>query len=736
MHWIDWLIVIIPLIAVGWIGFMTQRYVQGVSDFLAAGRVAGRYVICVAGGEAALGLISVIALFEYYYKSGLALGFWSSISIPVGLIMTLTGFVIYRYRQTRVMTMAQFFEIRYSKAFRVFTGILAFVSGVVNYALFPAVGGRFLVYYCDLPDTTHLFGLAISTYGLVMAICIAVALVVVLVGGQLMTMVTDCVQGIFGYFGYAVIVIALLCLFNFDQIGHAILSRAPGESFINPFDTAKLTEFNLLYVIIGIFGHIYSRMSWQGAQGYNCAAKTPHEQKMGGVLATWRSGFTTLTIMLLVVAAFTYLNHPDFARGAAGVRSELAARINMDSPTVTETIRNQMLIPVALRHILPVGVTGIFAALMIFLMVSTDTTYLHSWGSIFIQDVVMPLRRKPIKPQTQIMLLRLSILGVAIFAWFFSYYFGQVTYILMFFAITGAIYLGGAGAVIIGGLYWKRGKASGAWAAMLTGASIGVAGFLCQKYWGTHLYPCWQQNAPELLASFKAGLEGLGNTLPFVNWKVSATNFPFSGQEMLLVTMVLSILAYVSFSLIGKREQFDLDRMLHRGKYDINHEHVDGEAESKKQAKKGWKAVLLGIDNEYTRGDRILAWSVFLWSMFNFAVFLVVVLWNLCIFRWSTPFWFSWWKYYTLPLSLLVGTVTTVWFSIGGTKDLMALFRDLKKLQRNDMDDGRVVGHLNADDAVTEGVVTAKEVADGTVSEAELASENMVEVEEEKPRRN
>ena len=68
MSWIDWLIVIIPLLAVAWIGFKTQHYVQGVSDFLAVGRVAGRYVIAVSAGEAGLGLISVIALFEYYYK--------------------------------------------------------------------------------------------------------------------------------------------------------------------------------------------------------------------------------------------------------------------------------------------------------------------------------------------------------------------------------------------------------------------------------------------------------------------------------------------------------------------------------------------------------------------------------------------------------------------------------------------------------------------------------------------
>ncbi|MBN2641037.1 MAG: hypothetical protein JXR78_05255 [Victivallales bacterium] len=709
MHWIDWMIVMIPLFAVGWIGFKTQSYVKGVADFLAGGRVAGRYVICVAGGEAGLGLISVIALFEYYYKTGLSLGFWSSISIPVSLIMTLTGFIIYRYRQTRVMTVAQFFEVRYSRRFRIFTGLLAFISGVVNYALFPAVAGRFLVYYCGLPDYISLLGISISVYGLVMAVALGVALMVVLTGGQLMTMVTDCVQGIFSYFGYAVIVIAILMLFRLDQIRDVILTRPAGESFIDPFDTSSFTEFNLLYIFIGIFGSIYSRMSWQGSQGYNCAAKSPHEQKMGGVLSAWRSGFSYLTIMLLVVAAFTYLNHPDFATGSKQIHSELAARINLDSISATSTIRNQMLVPVALKHILPIGVSGVFVAIMMFLMISTDTTYLHSWGSIFVQDVILPLRKRELKPEKQLLMLRLTIVGVAMFAWIFSYYFGQFTYILMFFAITGTVYMGGAGAVIIGGLYWTRGKTAGAWAAMLIGAVVGTSGFVTQKFWSSHIYPFWKDFSPASLELFKTKLEAYGAALPFVNWKVAGDSFPLSGTEIGFATMLLAVTGYVFFSLCGKKEEFNLDKMLHRGKYDLRHEHADGDAVAAQQTGRGWVAKILGIDDEYTRGDRILAWSVFIWTMKSFVIFLVLLTLNLFVKRWSPDGWFNWWKYYTLPLSLLVCVITSIWFTIGGSRDLLELFRSLKNVKRDDSDNGCVVNHMNVSDVVMEKIITVEE---------------------------
>lgn len=39
MHWIDWLIVVVPLIIVLIIGLRAQRYVRDVSDFLAEGMV-------------------------------------------------------------------------------------------------------------------------------------------------------------------------------------------------------------------------------------------------------------------------------------------------------------------------------------------------------------------------------------------------------------------------------------------------------------------------------------------------------------------------------------------------------------------------------------------------------------------------------------------------------------------------------------------------------------------------
>jgi SSS family solute:Na+ symporter len=52
-----------------------------------------------------------------------------------------------------VLTLAQFFELRYSRNFRVFSGILGWLSGIVNYGIFPAVSVRFFIYYCGIPES-------------------------------------------------------------------------------------------------------------------------------------------------------------------------------------------------------------------------------------------------------------------------------------------------------------------------------------------------------------------------------------------------------------------------------------------------------------------------------------------------------------------------------------------------------------------------------------------------------
>ncbi len=701
MHWIDWMITLVPLVVVFAIGFGVKKYIKTVADFLTAGRVAGRYLISVSDGVTGLGIITMVSMFEMYYSSGNALGFWQNIGTPIALLITLSGFIIYRYRETRAMTLAQFFEIRYSHSFRIFAGLLIFFSGVLNYAIFPAVSGRFIVYYCRLPLEVSFLGFTFPTLGLVMAVFLIIALLIAIMGGMLTTMVTDCLQGLYSMIIYAVMTVAVLCMFTTGQLRESMLDREEGMSFFNPFDTDKMMEFNILFIMIQLFNMIYTHMALQGQQGYNCAGASPHEQKMGSILGTWRGGLTYLMIPLLAFCAYTYLNHPDFAGGAEVVQAELVNRINLGTEGVTNTIRTQMTVPVALRNILPVGLVGLFCSLAVFLLVSTDTTYMQSFGAIFIQDVVMPIYNKPISQKKQLMLLRLAIIAVAAFAWYYSMVFGISQFITMYFAMTSAIFLGGAGSCIIGGLYWKRGTTAGAWTALVISAVMGFSGLLIHSTWETHIYPYFELNNPAFLTGFGNFIQWISDACPLGSWSFSRERFPFTGREIMLLTSITCIISYITVSLLTCRKPFNLEKMLHRGKYNLEHKNSAGKEveieapEGVKARKVGfWKSLkdkLLGINEEYTRGDRILAWSVLIWTLYNFVVWGVTAIWNLIPgYSWSTEFWFDWWRYYQLNQALLIGVLTTVWFLWGGSRDLIRLFKALKNMDHQDGDDGRV----------------------------------------------
>lgn len=673
MTTLDWLILAAPILVLAVIAWRTKRHVQSVSDFMTGGRVAGRYIVAVSDGVAGMGLITAVGMFEFMYHSGFAVSHWSQIATPIMLVVTLSGFVIYRFRETRAMTLAQFFEVRYSRRFRVFAGMLGWLAGVLNYGIFPAVAGRFFVSYCRLPEVVSLGGFEVPSFVLAMFVFLSVALLLVLTGGQLTTMVTDCVQGLMSYGMYIVVAVAVLLIFSWGQMSEALMDRPEGMSMLNPFDTEKLTDFNLAFVLIGVFGGVYNLMAWQGNSGYNCAAANAHEAKMGKMLGTWRAGAMTVMFTLLGVAAYTYLNHPDFASQAAGVQASLSAMHN-------EALAGQVRVPMAISSFLPVGVTGVFLAIMIMLMISTDTTYLHSWGSIFVQDVVLPLRGRPFTPRQQLLALRLAIVGIAAFAFLFSWRYHQTTQIFMFFALTGSIYLGGAGAVIIGGLYWKRGTTAGAWGAMIVGSAISASGFALEHYW----------------PSVAGLMQGMGVDSPWLSRH--ADDFPINGQWMWMIAMATSIGVYVVVSLLTCRSAFNMERMLHRG-------HFQREDDAVPRPPRTLRAML-GLDRAFTRGDRILAGFVFGWSMFFFAVWLVITVWNV-VRPWPDGWWATYFWLNGIVLALLIGVVTSVWFTWGGLRDLRRLFVRLQRLERNPLDDGRVIGHQNAEEAAS--ATTAEE---------------------------
>jgi SSS family solute:Na+ symporter len=720
LHWIDWTIVFGTTAFFVIVAYMTKQYVKSTADFLSANRCAGRYLLTMSDGSAAgLGLITIMASWQLFSKVGFAGDWWANLNTPISLVLTLTAWVIYRYRETRVMTLAQFFEVRYSRRFRIVAGCISWISGIINFGIFPAVAANFFTYFCGLSEHYFFLGITFSTYYTLIITLTAISLYFTFIGGQIAIMVTDFFQSIFCNIVLLTIVLLLLFKYPLSDLFGSLLNAEEGKSMVNPLHTGQ-SDFDPFYFIVLMLNSIINRLAWQGSQGFSCSAKSPHEAKMAGALGQFRGWGFAYALMLVPIVGYMMMHNPDYAYQAGQV-TDLLCRIGNDQ------VRDQMLVPMTMTLYLPVGLLGAFAAVMLAAHIGSNDVYLHSWGSIFVQDIIIPLRRKPFSNRQHIWALRLSIIFVAVFICVFSCLFRQTTHILYFMAITGAIWMGGIGVVITAGLYTSWGKTTAAYAALICGSFLAGGGLICEQFWmswyGTNFTLPGQfvyiycmilgVLAPILAGRIIAIMSGrlLGRIIAFLgilavgavivfieirqpNWAMS--NMPWqdchlimNGQRVFFFAMATSIELYILISLSGRRNDFNLDKMLHRGQYRIASEHVSGEtgvsiyADRKFSIKKAF-----GITEEFTLGDKIIYGFAIGKTLLFFVMFAgiagVVLLWGLSDRAWADFF------YYVYCFMIVFFFITTIWLSIGGFWDLRNLFRDLRSKVRDLADDGRV----------------------------------------------
>ncbi len=683
---LDWIIIAIVLSGMIYSVSFTKGLMRSVTDFLSAGRTAGRYLISVSQGAAGLGAISIVSFLEVGYITGFSFQWWGLSQGIILLAITASGWVIYRFRQTRSLTLAQFFEKRYSRNFRIFAGIVAFVCGIINFGIFPAVGAQFFISYCGFPD--YFFG--IPTYPLVMIILIGIALYFVYTGGQIAVIIADFFQGVFLIIVLFVITIFMYRNVGWDQVSDSlkttpiklakeeieklkeeqsfkllsaqqkiekieeINNKFENSSLINPFKTSRVEDFNLTYFLIGLIGMFYGQLSWQGHQAYNSSARSAHEAKMAAVLGDIRWKPQGLFIFLVPVLTYVFMNHPDFQSITDSVNKSL-------STLETDTLKSQMRAPIVLSKVLPMGLLGAFAALMLAAFISTHDTYLHSWGSIFIQDVVMPFRKKPFSKDEHLKALRYSIFGVAIFIFFFSLVFNQSQEIALYFAVTFAIFAGGVGAVIIGGLYWSRGTTEGAWTAMIIGATVAVTGTI----------------VPQVSDSWLNDGKNLNELKNFILRLKEINGIKFYG-----ISMAASSFSYIVVSLITFKEKMDMDKLLNRGDYKIKEEITVID----KKVKTIWK--IFGIGNEFTIEDKIIYLISYVWNIFFTLVFVFGTIYNLSNSV-SDESWMVYWKY-QVYVNIVFSFIIIIWFTVGGFMDMKRMFSSLRSNERDHGDSGWV----------------------------------------------
>jgi SSS family solute:Na+ symporter len=431
----DWMITASYIVLAFIVGVAATKRVKNVADFFVAGRQI-RFNLGVASLVATeLGLVTVMYFAEQGFRYGFAAFIIGVIWSAAYLLIGSTGFVVERVRRLEIVTITEYFELRYSKGVRVLGASLLVVAGVLSLGVFLKLGAVFLVHFLAIPE---------AYIHLTMTILVVVVVVYTVLGGMVTVVVTDFVQFILLALG-----MLLATFFVFNQHGFLGMfeqaERLYGSAGFNPFSHPEYGwSFIAYWSVFAISGCIL----WQPVAQRVLAAQKPELNK---------AIFKATSVMFLGRA---------FLPIVWGIGAAIYLGTQFDATAG---------MPRFLSEILPVGMLGFFMAGMFAASMSTDSSYMLAWSSIIVQDLVAPFRRDGISDRSRIFLARLFVIIIGALMLVFGIWHELRGTAFRYLLDVTTIYYAGGLAVLVAGLYWKRANTFGAYLAFVFGALLPLA---------------------------------------------------------------------------------------------------------------------------------------------------------------------------------------------------------------------------------------------------------------------
>ncbi|HVW78009.1 MAG TPA: sodium:solute symporter family protein [Alloacidobacterium sp.] len=453
---IDWIIVVAYLGISMLIGLLGRKYVGNTAHFLVAGRELGTYIGIATLAATEIGTITFMYNSELGYRYGFAAFAAALISGIAMIFVGRTGFVIRRLRALRLMTVPEYFEVKYSRGLRIVTGILVALGGILNMGVFLKVEGEFLTVISGM-NQKYLVAAMISI--------LLLELVYTTVGGMISIVITD-------YLQYVLLSIAtiIITIYGVHFAGwHAMVTKV--ESVMGPsgFNPITAPKFGWSFLIWQLLLWLAIHTCWQTTAMRMFSTKSPEVSKR---VMTW-TGFIFLgrgmLPMLWGIAALTLLGTGAIVGGVPQPIIHGHALEPIDA------------MPAMLSMLLGPGIRGIVVAGMLAATMSVNSSYLLGWSAVISQDIVGPLRkqmgRPPLADKTQLLINRICNFAVGLFLIFWGLLYTPPGAVYLYLNITGTIFLAGAFVCVIGGLYWKRANLTGGYCAMLLGAAGAIIPF-------------------------------------------------------------------------------------------------------------------------------------------------------------------------------------------------------------------------------------------------------------------
>lgn len=452
---------ILMLVAIGaylaamlYMGFLCKESNKTSGDFYLGGRKLGPLVTAMSAEASDMSSWLLMGLPGVAYLSGVAEPVWTALGLGVGTYLN-WKIVAKRLRHYSehidAVTVPAFFDKRFNDKNHLLLGISAVVIVIffVPYVAsgFNACGTLF----------SSLFGINYLTAMLVSA---AVIVGYTAMGGFLAASTTDFVQSIV----MSVALIIVLC-FGFSAVGGVgvVFDEAASLdgylSLVNCFDYSTgssasyggaLGIVSTLAWGVGYFGmpHILLRFM---------AIRDPREIKISRRVGTiWV--FIAMGVAIIIGMAALSMTH-------AGVLEDLTVNGSTSSQRAIIEIASIL----STRGVVPALIAGIVMAGILACTMSTCDSQLLAASSSVSEDILQGVLGKKISQRTNLIIARVTLIIISVFAAIWARNEGSVFAIVSFaWAGFGASF----GPVMLCALFWKRTNRYGALAGMIGGGAM------------------------------------------------------------------------------------------------------------------------------------------------------------------------------------------------------------------------------------------------------------------------
>ncbi|MGH7452517.1 MAG: sodium:solute symporter family protein, partial [bacterium] len=385
-------------------GVMVRKYVGKVEDFLVAGREMNVYLGIASLAATEFGIVTCMYTAQNGFTKGFAGAIPGVLTFLAMFLVGYTGFCVKPLRDSGVMTIPELFEKKFGPRVRWASGVVIVLGGLLNMGVFLRTGGDFLVNVSGMnPDyleemmTMLLIGVAVYT----------------ILGGMLSVLVTDFLQFIVMSIGLIVTTFLILDKVGWNTLVNTVQTNY-GEGGFNPLKNASM---GWPYVIFNALLNTAAVLTWQTQIARVLAAK---DSTTGRRVYTGTSFFFVARFLI---------------PGIWGI-----AALALLTP---EQVGDNSLLamPKMLSLIVPAGMMGILIAAMLAADMSTDSSYMLTWGSVIYNDIMAPFRKIPWPEKKGLFWNRTIIALIGVFLLIYGLWYKLEGDLWTYLGITGTIYL-------------------------------------------------------------------------------------------------------------------------------------------------------------------------------------------------------------------------------------------------------------------------------------------------------